>query len=207
MKEYKRFSKEHRKIEIFNAARQVFSDKGFNSTTVKDITTEAQVSPGTLYLYFNSKEDLYTLLSIELLKYFVKRIHEIINNNVSVETKIKKLSDLFIEVYEYDSNALITLCRLQSGETLRNLSGEVLQQLKKNASGAYRALSNLIKEGIENGLFTIESPEAIADMLWATYAGIILWVDSNKVLDNSKTHIRTTLNTAFKIFSKGLCIM
>ncbi|MDJ0990367.1 MAG: helix-turn-helix domain-containing protein, partial [Desulfobacterales bacterium] len=34
------------------AAKKVFSIKGFTKTTMEDIAREAELSPGTLYLYF-----------------------------------------------------------------------------------------------------------------------------------------------------------
>lgn len=44
--------------KIFNAALQVFADKGFHNTTMDEIAQVSQVAKGTLYRYFNSKEDL-----------------------------------------------------------------------------------------------------------------------------------------------------
>ena len=40
------------------AAKRVFSDKGFNKATMEDIAQEAELSPGTLYLYFKNKEEV-----------------------------------------------------------------------------------------------------------------------------------------------------
>ncbi|MDP1756885.1 MAG: helix-turn-helix domain-containing protein, partial [Pseudohongiella sp.] len=43
---------------IVAAARELFINKGFNTTTIQDIAVEADVGLGTLYLYAKSKEDL-----------------------------------------------------------------------------------------------------------------------------------------------------
>jgi AcrR family transcriptional regulator len=61
--------KEQRKVDILNAAREVFSSKGFNTTTMEEIALRAELSPGILYLYFENKEELYTSLSVEVLKH------------------------------------------------------------------------------------------------------------------------------------------
>jgi AcrR family transcriptional regulator len=58
--ERKQREKEQRKTEIINAARKVFSNKGFNTATMEEIASEAELSPGTLYLYFKNKEELHT---------------------------------------------------------------------------------------------------------------------------------------------------
>jgi AcrR family transcriptional regulator len=47
-----------RKAQILDAAAQVFSEKGFHGATTKEIADVADVSEGTIYNYFASKEDL-----------------------------------------------------------------------------------------------------------------------------------------------------
>jgi len=48
-----------RKRTILDAARTVFSRKGYSATAVDDVAEEARIAKGTLYLYFKSKEALY----------------------------------------------------------------------------------------------------------------------------------------------------
>jgi TetR/AcrR family fatty acid metabolism transcriptional regulator len=47
-----------KKNQILEAAAQLFAEKGFHRTTTKDIAQAADVSEGTLYNYFDNKEDL-----------------------------------------------------------------------------------------------------------------------------------------------------
>ncbi len=202
--ERKQREKDKRKIEIINAARKVFSNKGFNSSTMEEIATEAELSPGTLYLYFKNKEELHTSLSIEILKYLADKIQKVVLEAISVEEKIDRFRDVFIEVYDHDPNILINLFHLQSGETLQNLSDEVLQQIKIYSSLAHGAIINVIKEGIEQGIFIDEHPVALADVLWASYAGVVLWVDSKRLLNDQKDFVKPTLKTAFTVISRGL---
>lgn len=86
--ERKQREKEKRKIEIINAARKVFSSKGFNASTMEEIATEAELSPGTLYLYFKNKEELHTSLSIEILKYLTGELQNVVVEEISVEKKL-----------------------------------------------------------------------------------------------------------------------
>jgi len=202
--ERKQREKEKRKIEIINAARKVFSNKGFNSSTMEEIATEAELSPGTLYLYFKNKEELHTSLSIEILKYLADEIQKVVIEEISVEEKIDSFRDVFIKVYDHDPSILINLFHLQSGETLQNLSDEVLQQIKIYSSLAHGAIINVIKEGIEQDIFIDEHPVALADVLWASYAGVVLWVDSKRLLNDQKDFVKPTLKTAFAVLSKGL---
>jgi len=51
--------KEHRRNEIIDAAEKVFFAKGMPNATMGEVADEAELSKGTLYLYFKNKEDLY----------------------------------------------------------------------------------------------------------------------------------------------------
>ena len=61
IQERKEREKERRRQQIMVAAKRVFSEKGFNKATMEDIAHEAELSPGTLYLYFKNKEELVCL--------------------------------------------------------------------------------------------------------------------------------------------------
>ena len=51
--------KQARPGELLDAALDLFVEKGFAATRVEEVATLAGVSKGTLFLYFNSKEDLF----------------------------------------------------------------------------------------------------------------------------------------------------
>jgi TetR/AcrR family fatty acid metabolism transcriptional regulator len=82
---------EYRTSELLEAARTVFSKKGFHDATIDDVAHEAGVAKGTVYLYFKSKQEIYLSAlrdGIELL------IHEMRTEAAaaeSAETKLRKL--------------------------------------------------------------------------------------------------------------------
>lgn len=202
--ERKQREKERRRQEIIAAAREIFSSKGFNSATMEEIASKAELSPGTLYLYFKNKEELHTSLSIDILAYLGAELEKVVDQDISVEDKIGRFRDVFIDVYDYDSSILINLFHLQSGETLHNLSEEVMQRLKKYSTRAHRAIIAVVKEGIDKGLFVGEHPVAMADVIWATYSGVVLWVDSKRRLNDEKDFVKSTLKIAFDIIISGM---
>ena len=58
--------REERRQQILEAALKVFSQKGFHAANVSDVAAQAGVSQGTIYWYFDSKDDLFmaALLSV-----------------------------------------------------------------------------------------------------------------------------------------------
>lgn len=57
--ERKQREKEQRRESIIDAAETVFFSKGLGNATMDDVASAAELSKGTLYLYFNSKEQIY----------------------------------------------------------------------------------------------------------------------------------------------------
>ncbi len=64
IQERKQRERERRRQQIIVAAKRVFSEKGYSKSTMEDIAKEAELSPGTLYLYFKNKDELYASLSL-----------------------------------------------------------------------------------------------------------------------------------------------
>ncbi|MCE2929315.1 MAG: TetR/AcrR family transcriptional regulator [Candidatus Caenarcaniphilales bacterium] len=50
------------KLKILSVAKDVFSQRGFQKATVKDITTAADLGYGTFYLYFKDKKEVFYAL-------------------------------------------------------------------------------------------------------------------------------------------------
>ena len=82
--ERKEREKERRREEILDAAQRVFVEKGLTTATVDDIAMAAELSKGTLYLYFESKEDIYVALMMRGLRLLYSVFNEIISGESSV---------------------------------------------------------------------------------------------------------------------------
>ena len=61
--EYSVEYREEAKKRIMEVGVQVFAEKGYHQTTMGDVARELRVSKGTLYLYFNSKEELLNAIT------------------------------------------------------------------------------------------------------------------------------------------------
>jgi AcrR family transcriptional regulator len=79
IQERKERERERRRQQIMVAAKRVFSVKGFSKATMEDIAKEAELSPGTLYLYFKNKDELYASLSLRILQYLLIRLEHVNN--------------------------------------------------------------------------------------------------------------------------------
>jgi AcrR family transcriptional regulator len=51
--------REHRRLEILQAAKQVFAERGFHAASVNEVIKTAGIARGTFYLYFSSKDAVF----------------------------------------------------------------------------------------------------------------------------------------------------
>jgi len=205
IRERKERERERRRQQIIVAAKRVFSDKGFSKATMEDIAKEAELSPGTLYLYFKNKDELYASLSLRILQYLIIRLEHVIGNKeLNPEQKIEALTEAMFDVYEFDPLIIINMFHLQSSETLKNLSDDLLTEIETLSRKSLGTMASIFQEGIDEGVFIQQHPVAIADIFWALFSGVILWESSKKILDGNKDYLKDTLKVAFEIFTRGI---
>jgi len=207
IQERKEREKERRRQQIIVAAKRVFSEKGFNKSTMEDIASEAELSPGTLYLYFKNKEELYASLSLRILQYLHIRVdHVNKETELSSEQKLEKLIEAMYDVYDFDPLIIINMFHLQSSETLKNLSPRLMTQIEELSRKSIGAISSIFREGVEKGVFIEKHPVALSDIFWSLFSGVVLWEASKKIINEDKDYLKKTLAIAFEIFSQGVKI-
>jgi len=205
IRERKERERGRRRQQIMIAAKRAFYSKGFAKVTMEDIAREAELSPGTLYLYFKSKDELCASLSLRILQYLNIRLrHVSAEKGLDEEQKLEALKTTIIDVYEFDPLILINMFRLQSSEILKNLSPQLLADIKKLFSSSLGAMSDIFKEGINNGVIIDKKPEALADLLWGLFSGIVLWGENKRIVDNNNDYLKQALETAFEVFFLGI---
>jgi AcrR family transcriptional regulator len=205
IQERKEREKERRRQQIIVAAKRVFSEKGFNKATMEDIAKEAELSPGTLYLYFKNKEELYASLSLRILQYLHIRVTHVNKEAaLSPDQKLSALMDAMYDVYDLDPLIIINMFHLQSSETLKNLSDSLLEEIKDLSQKSIGAIARIFEEGIAKGIYLDRHPVALADIFWSMFSGVVLWEASKKIISADKDYLKSTLATAFELFERGI---
>jgi AcrR family transcriptional regulator len=205
IKERKAREREMRRQQIMVAAKRVFTQRGYEKSTMEDIAREAELSPGTIYLYFKSKDELYASLCLRVLRFIhVKVDHAVSDASLDYEAKQEALLKAIREVYDYDPLILNNMFHLQSSETLKSLSRELLDEINALSRSALQATAGMFAAGIEEKLVIDRHPTALADTLWALFSGIVLWEDSKKMINAERYDFSNTLTTAFELFARGL---
>ena len=88
--------KKEKKSLIIRSAIKCFSKYGFDKTRMDDIVNESELSKGTLYNYFSSKEDLFQAIAEDSLNLFKLQLSNIfIKNKEDLITNIERFYDEF----------------------------------------------------------------------------------------------------------------
>ncbi len=173
--------REKKKIEtknkIFEVAGRLFKEKGFESTTVDEITREAGIGKGTFFNYFPTKAGLLREFGKQKDELVHKLVNEELKKNISSKEKIRNILVSVAKSNENDKELTKTFVI----EYLRNYGNEE----RKSVS-----LSRLIKVLLENGVKTGEVKKNIdvkmaAENLTAIYFHSLmewLWSDNKDSL-------------------------
>lgn len=83
--------------KILNTAKELFIEKGFSATTMRDISSRANINKGLLHYYFQSKQMLFVnVMQMTTFELFPK-IDSILNLKVPFEQKLELIVDVYIE--------------------------------------------------------------------------------------------------------------
>ncbi|MFC4401724.1 TetR/AcrR family transcriptional regulator [Gracilibacillus xinjiangensis] len=92
--------------DIFQAAMQLFAERGYDGTTVPMIANKAKVGAGTIYRYFENKESLVNALFVKCVEQFF----EVIRTNFPQDADVRQqFNHIFRRMFVFakeNSNAL-----------------------------------------------------------------------------------------------------
>lgn len=81
--------------QIIDGAKRVFMRMGFDAASMNDVTREAGVSKGTIYVYFQSKEDLFAALIEREKGRFAEQLRDILAGAECIEDALKQFGMSF----------------------------------------------------------------------------------------------------------------
>jgi AcrR family transcriptional regulator len=205
IQERRQREKERRRKQIMVAAKRVFVKNGYSRTTMESIAEEAELSAGTLYLYFKSKSELWATLSVRVLKYLLMRLEHLHTHQATDDIgDISELKDVLLDAYEFDPMIFKSLFNLQTSDTLMDLSPELIEEIKSLGQQSLNKIASIFEQGIDQGIFLDRQPRAIADIVWSLFSGIVLWEGRKQIGGRPSKQLQATMEMAFEILEKGI---
>ncbi len=147
------------KQKIVQASITLFEKQGFTETSIQDIVDSLNVTKGTFYYYFNSKEELLRDIHLEYISYVLDEQEKIIGDaDLSAKEKLRNIVTMLVTSIESQG----FMARIFFRE-MRNLSRKHIEEIIPRREKFLANLQQLIKTGIESGEFKKElDPDIIA---------------------------------------------
>ncbi len=171
-----------RRFGILKAALRCFSRNGLHATSMKDICRAANLSPGAVYRYFESKDRIVEALA-ELA---VDRIHDFVeastDDEITETTLAERLSELCKALDRPENLETMRLDIVLWGEALRQ--PRVLRIYARGAARLRKSIAELVLAAQAQGdLDPALDPRAVARCFVALFEGLALQKVSDPELD------------------------
>jgi TetR/AcrR family transcriptional regulator len=177
--ERKEREKEQRREEILNAAQAVFFEKGLQNSTMDEIAEKAELSKGTLYLYYGSKEDLYLAVMVRGFDLLHEMCVDVIASSGSPVEAMWNLGKSYYEFFEKHRNFFHMFYFLQSPTLHKQVSTDMMEACNAQTNKTWKLVIDLFQRGIEEGTFRKDiNPIEAAVILWSSANSILIRIDN-----------------------------
>jgi len=197
--------KDGRRKLILKSARSLFLEKGFNNVTVDEIAKFSELGKGSIYLYFNSKEEIYTQVLLNDIEKFNQQTSGLFNRKKSASDLLVEFSYTYADFFLNDSELFRILMIYMLQPAQMNLSEELNPQIIEANNKSIDVFGKILELGLESK----ELPANINSKqnqyaIWGLLNGIISLYLFSGLKIKRKEKIRTTIKLALEVFIKGL---
>lgn len=176
--------KEARPEEILEAALELFAEKGYASTRMDDVAKKAGISKGTLYLYFNNKEDIFHSVIQEMITPKLQQVEAIAKEHKgsSAELLQQLIMHWWDNVAETRLSSIPKLIISESGN-FPELAEFFVNTVVKRAR---KLFADVIRRGINQNEFIEYDANMLARLVMAPMIQLVIWKHSLAPFDDSQ---------------------
>jgi len=188
-----------RRSEILTTAVKIFASKGFYTTTMAEISDASGFAIGTLYQFFESKENLYTTMICEKLDMMYSGIREKVDG---AEHAIDKIETLIKAYFNYVENN-IDFCNLfirGEGTVPSEEKTQLREKVIKDYLNHMDFIQGIMRLGMDTAYLRVCDPRIMAFSLFGVIrAHIVGWM-----LKNHDYPLSDKVECVLKIFLRGV---
>jgi TetR/AcrR family transcriptional regulator len=189
-----------RRGEILQAAAKLFGTKGYHATTMNEIAKEAEFSTGSLYNFFNNKEELYFSLlyeKVEELEGFLKGVKEM---SGTARARFERMVEIILDYFEKEKDFFKVFAVYRDSFFEATLRGDFAQQIRTKFITFIEDLASVAEEGISGGEFRCFSGQEIAMTFMAIiHSFLAMWIESEQ-----EYSVREKKDVIMDIFFHGI---
>jgi len=176
--ERKEREKEQRRNMIIDAAERIFFKKGIENSTMEDVAAEAELSKGTLYLYFKSKEDVQLAIAMRGSEILKEMMYKRLTRNKKGYENLLELADISIDFSKKHKHYYEFFLFFQSTnfEKLNLEESRIIKYLTEQSPLAI--VQECVIKGIRDKSLRSDIPaDVFAATLWSQLLGVMIVVN------------------------------
>lgn len=203
--EKRKKEKENKRNNILKAARKLFFDKGFKAVTVDCIAAKAAVSKGSIYLYFDSKEEIYAQVLVADNIDRHKELLEFNTKEAPAEELLFEYAQHYVDDFFNHKELFRILMTFMLQTEQMNLTPQQNAELIRTTNENIKFISGILQKGIDSGDFlpTIDIRQT-QNAIWGLLNGIIsLFLFMGNPAKRAE-RIHELVKESLTIFIKGL---
>ncbi len=176
-----------KKLHIINHAVELFAEKGFEGTSIRDLAARAEVNVAMVNYYFGSKEKLFESM-VEVRASYSRGVLEEIANNPAY-TDIEKI-DHIIENYIQKLFTNRKFHRVLHQEMMLNQRESLQDAIVNILYPNHLIIRGVIEAGMKKGVFKkVDAPLVIATLLGTINQVLLSKKMCVKLLDKEDNYI------------------
>jgi AcrR family transcriptional regulator len=165
--------KQEKRRLLEQAAARVFSEKGLRNATVAEIAKAANVSPGTIYLYFSSREELlYTTILAEIDE-LEARMQRTLEPDVPADVALRNMMGAYLAFCRERPEGFRMLVAGLEREARERAGDELVAQYNRRALDCLALVRDVLERGMKEGVFRAGDPWELTHALWGAGHGIL----------------------------------
>lgn len=178
---------------ILEASLKLFGKKCFQDTSTASISQEANVGTGTLFCYFDSKEDLVNELYLECKEEFGAYVSEGVWEHPTFKLRLRHIFDKQVQWYTENPQKIKFMIQYSSSPLITKVTRE-RAMLRMNA------VNDIVKKAVETGELTVHSLELVSYSISAYFHQLGLYL-----LEKAEgKNLKKLQEEAFNLIWKGM---
>ena len=181
IQERKEREREARREEIIDAADRIFIEKGLSASTMDEVAEAAELSKGTLYLYYRSKEDLYLAFTLRGMEIMHKLFLDAVSTEENPIKLILNLEEAYYAFFRDHRHYFRALYFFESPEFETQISEPMREQCLLVDRKIWDVVIRVMRRGIDEGFLHGDlDPFEAGIMLWSNANGLLRLIDRNE---------------------------
>jgi TetR/AcrR family transcriptional regulator len=156
------------RAQLLDAAEEVFGRKGFHETTLKEVAELAEFSVGSVYSFFDSKDDLFRQIFVRRGEEFLPGMHEILDDRGDPVDQLHRLVDFEVGFFRQHPRFGRLYLRYSSA-TMLSADREIDLAMQDRYQEAMALQAELFARGQAAGVLRDGDPEVLARL----FSGVI----------------------------------